>query len=207
MATYDLRLFNRMAKLIRESPCLTKGLAAPCWHWTGSINRGGYGRISVKLDGGIWRPQSAHRVAYQIFIAPIPVGLELDHLCRVRNCCNPWHLDPVTKTVNVRRGLAHVTSGQWLRDRTHCPKGHPYDDANTAIRNGRRHCRACDRDRAQKNRSQVVIERPPKTQRTHCAAGHEYTPDNTRPTSDGKRKCRACVREQSRAARERRNAR
>ncbi|MFE6412644.1 HNH endonuclease signature motif containing protein [Streptomyces sp. NPDC057837] len=179
----------------------------PCWHWIGATNRGGYGHISVKQEDGAWRPRTVHRVAYQIFIAPIPEGLELDHLCRVRHCCNPWHLEPVTKTVNVRRGMAPITSGQWLRDRTHCPQGHPYDDANTLVRNGRRHCRACARARARKNRAKAAAQRPPRSLRTHCGKGHEYTPDNTRPTSDGGRKCRACIREQSRAARERRNGR
>ncbi|MFC9891476.1 HNH endonuclease signature motif containing protein [Streptomyces pilosus] len=206
MPTYDLRLFSRMINLISESPCLTKGLPTPCWHWTGSVNRGGYGRISVKLDDGVWRPQSAHRAAYRIFIGPIPDGLELDHLCRVRKCCNPWHLEPVTKTVNVRRGLAPVTSGSWLRARTHCPQGHPYDEENTAKRNGRRHCRTCDRARAQRNRAKASAQRPPKAPRTHCSKGHEYTPENTRPVAGGRRKCRACVREESRIARERRNA-
>ncbi|MFF8910548.1 HNH endonuclease signature motif containing protein [Streptomyces olivaceoviridis] len=207
MATYDLRLFDRMTKLIQNSPCLTKGLTTPCWRWNGSINRGGYGRVSVKLSDGIWRPQSAHRAAYQIFIAPIPEGLELDHLCRIRHCCNPWHLEPVTKTVNVRRGLAPITSGQWLRERTQCPKGHPYDEENTRVSpSSRRHCRACARDRARQNRAKATTQRPPKAPRTHCSKGHEYTAENTRPAGGGRRKCRACVREESRAARERRNA-
>jgi hypothetical protein len=156
MATYDVRLFDRMTKLFREAPCLTKGLALPCWQWTGAINRGGYGNINIKQDNGAWVPRTVHRVAYQILIGPIPEGLELDHLCRVRSCCNPWHLEPVTKTVNVRRGRAPKTSGAWLRAKTHCPHGHPYDEGNTRKSpSGRRHCRACERIRARKNRARV----------------------------------------------------
>jgi hypothetical protein len=156
MTIYDLRLFDRMAKLIREAPCLTKGLPMPCWCWTGSINRGGYGRVNVKQSDGAWGPQTAHRVAYQIFVGPIPDGLEMDHLCRVRHCCNPWHLEPVTKTVNVRRGRGPKTSGTWLRAKTHCPHGHPYDAHNTRISpSGRRCCRACARIRARMNRART----------------------------------------------------
>ncbi|GHD70243.1 hypothetical protein GCM10010317_077140 [Streptomyces mirabilis] len=145
MAVYDLRVFDRMTKLFREAPCLAKGLSLPCWQWTGTINRGGYGRISIKFDDG-WRPCSVHRVAYQIFIGPIPDGLELDHLCRVRHCCNPWHLEPVTKTVNIRRGLVPITFGSWWRDRTHCVNGHEYTpDTTRWTPDGKRKCRPCER--------------------------------------------------------------
>lgn len=156
MDIYGIRLFDRMTKLFREVPSLTKGLSLPCWQWTGATNRGGYGYINVKQEDGSWRPRTAHRAAYQALIAPIPDGLELDHLCRVRSCCNPWHLEPVTKTINVRRGLApKVVSGKWQKARTECPQGHPYDQVNTARRNGRRHCRACDRERARRNKQRA----------------------------------------------------
>jgi hypothetical protein len=166
MAIYNLRVFDRMTKLIQEAPCLAKGLSLPCWLWVGAINRGGYGHMSVKYEDG-WRVRTVHRVAFRILIGPIPEGLELDHLCRVRRCCNPWHLEPVTKTVNIRRGLAPVTSGRWLRDRTHCPKGHPYNEENTRVSSsGRRHCRTCDRDRAKRNRAKTAAQPLPKNPRT-----------------------------------------
>jgi hypothetical protein len=96
------------------------------------------------------RSARAHRVAYEIFSGvEIPAHLQADHRCRVRSCVNPAHLELVTPQVNVARGQV----GSNMRRRTHCPSGHPYDAQNTAHRNGRRHCRACDIART---RSRVV---------------------------------------------------
>ena len=109
-----------------------------CWLWT-AANSGGYGQFSVS---GHWQP--AHRWAYEFCIGPIPDGLEIDHLCLTAACVYPWHLEPVTHLENVRRGRA----GQWERDKTHCPQGHPYDEANTIVRpRGSRECRTCTNKR------------------------------------------------------------
>ncbi len=106
-----------------------------CWLWTGSVGKTGYGRL-----GG--PGTSAHRRSYMMAVGPIPDGLELDHLCRVRCCVNPDHLEPVTHQENVRRGI----SGHLERATTHCPKGHPYDDKNTYhTPAGKRDCRECRR--------------------------------------------------------------
>lgn len=105
----------------------------------------GVGQGDVALHGYArlcWNAKKvyAHRIAYQLLVGPIPEGMQLDHLCRNRRCVNPDHLEPVTHAENVRRGL----SGAYLRARTHCPKGHPYDQANTYVSNsGSRNCRAC----------------------------------------------------------------
>jgi hypothetical protein len=72
--------------------------ANSCWEWQGSLNNSGYG--FVYFDG---RNQGAHRVAYALTIGPIAEGLELDHACRNRACCNPDHLEPVTRAVNMER--------------------------------------------------------------------------------------------------------
>ena len=71
----------------------------PCWRWTRATAGGGYGVFRV---GG--RNTPAHRWSYEHLIAEVPEGLDLDHLCRNRWCVNPWHLEPVTRAVNARRG-------------------------------------------------------------------------------------------------------
>lgn len=73
-----------------------------CWLWTGGVGRG-YGIFYRGADrGGSFTV--AHRYAYEALVGPIPAGLTLDHLCRVRGCVNPAHLEPVTQAENVRRG-------------------------------------------------------------------------------------------------------
>jgi len=107
-----------------------------CWLWTSTLNNRGYGQFSV---GG--RSVLAHRFSYELHVGPIPEGLHLDHLCRVRHCVNPAHLEPVTNQENNRRG----DTGAHLRDRTHCPAGHPYEGANLYVNGntGARSCRIC----------------------------------------------------------------
>lgn len=106
-----------------------------CLIWTGSRNQKGYGRFN-RLQ--------AHRFAYEAFVGPIPDGLTIDHLCRVRNCVLPAHLEPVTQAENVRRGIrTYYTNGQ--ANKTHCPQGHSYSGGNLYLRPSGRHreCRAC----------------------------------------------------------------
>lgn len=73
----------------------------PCWVWQGA--KGG----TAKLRYGVYLGTSAHRVAYEHFVGPIPAGMDLDHGCRLTVCVNPEHLEPVTRSVNLtRRGAA-----------------------------------------------------------------------------------------------------
>lgn len=111
-----------------------------CWLWTGGLKSGGYG--SFYSDG---RSHAAHRFAYELEVGPIPEGLTLDHLCRVRTCVNPLHLEPVTRKVNTLRGIGPTALH---KRKTRCPEGHEYDETNTRIRpNGGRDCRECHRTR------------------------------------------------------------
>ena len=81
-------------------------------------------------------------MAYEHYKGPIPDGLQIDHLCRVRRCCNPEHLEAVTPAENTDR-QDHAN-----RRKDVCPKNHPYDDENTVVRaDGFRHCRTCERER------------------------------------------------------------
>lgn len=109
-----------------------------CWWWIGARNDQGYGRLGVGPRGA--GMVYAHRFAYELFVGPIPDGLEPDHLCRNPPCVNPSHLEPVTHAENIRRGLAV---------RVACPHGHPYDEENTyRTPAGHRRCRTCERGRA-----------------------------------------------------------
>lgn len=120
-----------------------------CWLWLGQL-RDGYGRLHS--DGKLLQ---AHRVSYEAFVCDIPDGLQIDHLCRVRCCVNPEHLEPVTQLENVRRGDAAGGrfAAAFQRAKTHCPKGHPYSEENTEHRKvGSRRCRACHRAERQRVR-------------------------------------------------------
>ncbi|SRR6266851_2438823 len=106
-----------------------------CWLWFPLARGDGYAHfyLTSKLQ------RVAHRVAYMELVGPIPNGLQLDHLCRVRHCVNPEHLEAVTPKVNVLRS----TVGRTQRARTHCPQGHPYLGHNIKWRHGFRSCRIC----------------------------------------------------------------
>ena len=107
-------------------------LSDGCWQWTAALERGGYG--SYYHDG---RMQRAHRVAYQLLVGVIPDGLQIDHLCRVRSCVNPEHMEPVTSAENVRRGSA-------AERHTHCKRGHELSGWNSIRSNdNRQRCRIC----------------------------------------------------------------
>lgn len=139
--TAAMPLADRIWKYVQKGP--------GCWIWTGSMQANGYGNIALSLredfKGGSGR-LLAHRAMYELLKGPIPAGLDLDHICRVRKCVNPEHLEPVTRQVNVLRGQT-VTAANAIK--THCIHGHPFDESNTRIKkrpNGKqsRNCKACD---------------------------------------------------------------
>lgn len=113
-----------------------------CWLWLGTDNGHGYGVIGV--GGRIGGQTYVHRVAWELERGPIPDGLEVDHLCRTRSCVNPRHMALVTHQENSRRSPMVVSTLN--ANKTHCPAGHPYDEANTYRppgAPGSRMCRAC----------------------------------------------------------------
>ena len=124
-----------------QIPTDRPGLGA-CWLWTAGTTAQGYGGFHPSKT----EMQLAHRWAYEQVRGPIPTGAVLDHLCRVRRCVNPDHLEPVTNEENLRRGL-----GYSLRNgmRDSCRNGHRYTPENTYIEpDGRRiRCRQCARNR------------------------------------------------------------
>ncbi len=118
---------------------------AGCWIWTAHVDDDGYGRLQVQR-----RSVRAYRIAYEMFVGPVPVGLQIDHLCREPGCVNPLHLEAVTREENLKRGRRAGGHGR----ETHCPQGHPYDDANTRRRpDGCRRCRTCERQRQRRRKA------------------------------------------------------
>ena len=77
-----------------------------CWEWQGALNDG-YGIVG--RDGTTRR---VHRVVYEALVGPIPNGMDLDHLCRNRRCCNVLHLEPVTRRENLARGIGPAVTRQ-----------------------------------------------------------------------------------------------
>lgn len=117
-----------------------------CWLWQGSLNPDGYGVLYLgSRTTKDLRKCRAHRVVYELYRGPIPDGLVLDHLCLIRRCVNPDHLEAVTQRENLLRSkntLAHKNAMAEL-----CKHGHEFTPANTLIEMSRgrpsRRCRIC----------------------------------------------------------------
>lgn len=114
-----------------------------CWLWMAAWDKHGYG-LFTGYPKRLWR---AHRFAYELIVGPIPTGLTIDHLCRVKCCVNPAHMEPVTASVNVKR----ADPGAHGRSKTHCPRGHEYTAENTYIQmtkqgKSTRSCQQCRHD-------------------------------------------------------------
>ncbi|WP_101791027.1 HNH endonuclease signature motif containing protein [Nonomuraea indica] len=166
--------------------------------WTGALDKQGYGVIWDSQHGN---NRKVHRVAYELANGEPPAG-DLDHLCRVRRCAAAPHLEVVTAAENAARGDVHLNNG----GKTHCPRGHAYDEANTrwtttAVGKGRE-CRACDREKWRAANG-VPLDAPLRSERATCKNGHPWTEENTywaHQSGNGKlrRQCRACKRERAR---------
>jgi len=122
-------------------------LVGGCWQWTAATDRG-YGKTYI--GGG--RTGPAHRFVYELLIGAVPMGLDLDHLCRNRACVNQTHLEPVTRRINLLRGIGFTAR---RAAQVSCVHGHPFDAANTIRRrDGTRDCRSC-RNRRNSARNRV----------------------------------------------------
>lgn len=121
-------------------------VANGCWEWQLFKDEDGYGymKLGSRTDG-TRRQERAHRFAYECFVAAIPAGLQIDHLCRNRSCVNPEHMEPVTQLVNTQRG--------WRATKLYCPSGHPLFGPNLRIAsaNGQRVCKECQRHAVREN--------------------------------------------------------
>lgn len=109
-----------------------------CWLWTRPVLRSGYAMFFVNPAV---RSRPAHRVAYEALVGDIPDGNQIDHLCKVRRCVNPLHLEPVTQRENILRSDAFSAVNA---RKTHCIHGHPLSGFNLITdSNGWRKCRKC----------------------------------------------------------------
>lgn len=145
----DLSPLSRIWKRLEQGPDkYVMSVAGFCWLWTGGLTGAGYGQISV--DGS---KVYVHRLVYSEMIGPIPDGLVIDHRCEVRNCCNPGHLEAVSRWENTLRGRSPMAA---KAKQVKCHRGHLFDEANTyRSARGTRRCRRCHADGERRRRSGV----------------------------------------------------
>lgn len=124
-----------------------------CWIWTAGITREGYGRSSAaRVD------RLAHRLSFLTFTGTIPSHLQVDHICNVRACVNPEHLQLLTPRENTLRNSGPSALNARM---THCRAGHEFTDANTYRHRGERHCRACRAEAARRVRARRLSQLAP----------------------------------------------
>lgn len=136
-SAFDLALQRQIVEAFTEID-----LQSGCWLWMGGTSAG-----YAALFG-----RTLHRRTYAAFNGPIPEGLHIDHVCGIRRCCNPGHLEAVTQTENNRRAMARaVARGQqhpgervFAGAKRWCVRGHQFNDENTGRdRHGKRYCKPC----------------------------------------------------------------
>lgn len=107
-----------------------------CWLWNGPLASNGYSKTKYRL-----KHTSGHRAFYLHFRGEIPPGMHLDHICRVRSCVNPDHLEIVTPRENLLRGNGHAAINSKKKS---CKRGHELAGKNLYLTpDGRRNCKIC----------------------------------------------------------------
>ena len=188
-----------------------------CLRWTGGHSSSGYGRVDIQ-----GKRIAVHRVAYELWVGPIPPGFEVDHVrdrgCRFRDCIRPDHLEPVTQLENLRRGHRHQ---ERILSEGLCLNGHSPDMTPEAPsvctlcrraiqqcdlcgvwlmpHNVRRHQRrvhdevkAAERKAKHDRALEVLVAAAATNLKAACKRGHPFDDANTGWTNAGTRRCRTC---------------
>ena len=112
------------------------------------------GYVVVKINR---KSEYAHRRAYFLSKGEIPKGLTIDHLCSVRNCVNPDHLEAVSIQDNIkRRPVDYLMGNSNAKPRTYCSKGHLLTETAWYRSSGKRQCRTCKNESNKLYRSRVL---------------------------------------------------
>lgn len=159
-----------------------------CWLWTGGTThepdgRVKYGKLGESIGGGKVRYHLAHRLSYEHHVGSIPGDLTIDHLCRVKLCVNPAHMEPVPIAENVRRAADVNWPGRRdpavkpMTERSHCKNGHEFTEENTLWhsrpkrRSAERVCRTCWTEKSRANRARWAAQRAEKRKEATDMAG------------------------------------
>lgn len=128
-----------------------------CWVWTGSVDKGGYGRTVASPSSTL-----VHRLFYSVLVGELVKGMHIDHLCRNKRCCNPRHLEQVTSKENDRRKIEAIGGKYRVIDGKHlCRRGHEFTEENTRMERAGRRCLACKRE-SRKGRAPKVVQNDPR---------------------------------------------
>ncbi len=168
------------------------GYKTNCWIYTTPNGVQPTRYASIRIGKSMY---VLHRVTFVIFMHPIDPILDCDHLCRVRGCCNPSHIEPVTTRENILRGQSDSALNA---SKTHCQNGHPFtaDNLVTLKRKGRI-CKTCHRE-YETARRRAKGRKPRRDTSISCVNGHLYTPETIYIAPRGTKGCRICLREQHR---------
>lgn len=187
----DLRILalpDRLASRISIDP------ATLCWAWTGGRTAAGYGQIA-------WNGQrlGVHRIMYEQFTGALLSQHEIHHTCENPACCNPDHLQQLTKVEHVS------VTPHWVSQRPHCKNGHEYTEENTRYDKTptgyARRCLTCQSEKSARRRkttpgnSSLDWHRADTCKRGHDLTKHAYT------TGRRGRACGECMRQRSRQQR------
>ena len=165
-----------------------------CWNFTGALNRG-YGQLTLKPRTST----RAHRLAYELYVGPIPENHQLHHICENKRCCNPHHLIAVTDAEHRR------VDRMSMLNKTHCKRGHPLSGDNLSaprLESGRRFCKQCGAIRQAQYRS----KNPEETRSYQRQAMKQYRDKNPEHCAAYREAYRTKAKEATRRYRERQKA-